>query len=140
MTNIMLCQTDVEILSCYPVMSQLRPQIDENEFVGCVRDQMQAGYQLVCIQTNDVVSAVAGYRIAKNLAWGKYLYVDDLVTDSATRSTGMGKQLLHWLIEEARNNSCSQCHLDSGVQRLDAHRFYEREGMHFASQHFVVDL
>jgi hypothetical protein len=27
-------------------------------------------------------------------------------------------------------------HLDSGVQRKDAHRFYEREGMKLASFHF----
>jgi hypothetical protein len=31
-------------------------------------------------------------------------------------------------------------HLDSGIQRKDAHRFYEREGMSMASFHFVENL
>ncbi len=28
-------------------------------------------------------------------------------------------------------------HLDSGIQRKDAHRFYEREGMSITSFHFA---
>ena len=31
-------------------------------------------------------------------------------------------------------------HLDSGIQRKDAHRFYEREGMSLASVHFVGNI
>ena len=35
---------------------------------------------------------------------------------------------------------CSQLHLDSGSQRLNAHRFYERENMTFASHLYVSQL
>lgn len=31
-------------------------------------------------------------------------------------------------------------HLDSGTQRKDAHRFYEREGMSVAGFHFVENM
>ena len=68
------------------------------------------------------------------------MYVEDLITNQKNRSQGFGKQLLDWLHNEAKNNHCDQLHLDSGVQRKDAHRFYEREGMTFASHHYVSQV
>ena len=47
-----------------------------------------------------------------------------------------GSALLRWLGHYARSHECKQLHLDSGVQRLDAHRFYEREGLEATSLHF----
>ena len=35
---------------------------------------------------------------------------------------------------------CDQVRLVSGVQRVDAHRFYEREGMRFEAKYFSMDL
>ena len=130
--------TDVDIEKCFPVMSQLRPQLVAAEFTSQVRSQMQQGYRLACVMDKDVVVAVAGYRISQSLAWGKFLYVDDLVTDEGRRSQGIGKQLLHWLIDEAKRNGCAEFHLDSGTQRKDAHRFYEREGMELLAYHYKL--
>jgi hypothetical protein len=48
--------------------------------------------------------------------------------------------MLDWLTEEARRADCVQLHLDSGVQRPDAHRFYFREGLTISAYHFRKDL
>ena len=45
--------------------------------------------------------------------------------------------LLNQHKEHATRQGCQQLHLESGVQRKDAHRFYEREGMTMSSLHFV---
>ena len=136
----MLAITDEEINSCYMVMSQLRPHIAQNEFLLKVKDQVQAGYHLAYVESEGVPVACAGFRYGQNLAWGKFLYVDDLITDDRQRSKGYGKQLLDWLVDQAKASSCSQLHLDSGVQRLDAHRFYEREGVDKTGYHFAITL
>jgi hypothetical protein len=60
----------------------------------------------------------------------------DWVDHYSHRSRGYGAALLLWLAEFAAKEGCKQLHLDSGVQRKDAHRFYEREGMKLASFHF----
>jgi GNAT superfamily N-acetyltransferase len=132
--------TDCEIDSCFPVMSQLRPHLRREEFTDQVKVQMRDGYQLACAMDADAVVAVAGYRISRSLSWGKFLYVDDLVTDAVRRSQGFGKQLLHWLIDEARRQGCAGFHLDSGTQRKDAHRFYEREGMEMIAYHYTIKI
>lgn len=84
--------------------------------------------------------AVAGYRYLESLISGKFLYVDDLVTRAADRSRGFGKQILEWLISEARAHGCENLELDSGVQRFDAHRFYLTNRMNIASYHFRLGI
>jgi len=138
--NIHIATTDSEIVACYPVMRELRPHIAEGQFLSRVRRQENAGYRLAFVQEPDSVVAVAGFRVGENLAWGRFLYVDDLVTHPAHRSKGHGAKLLSWLREYAAKEGCLQMHLDSGLQRKEAHRFYEREGMTMASFHFVENV
>lgn len=138
--HIRIATTDVEIADCFPVMRELRPHITENQFLSRIRSQIDSGYRLAFVQVMDSVVAVAGFRIGENLAWGRFLYIDDLVTHSGHRSKGYGAKLLSWLMELAAKEGCQQMHLDSGIQRKDAHRFYEREGMTMASFHFVENV
>lgn len=132
-----VAESDSDIAACFPVMRQLRPQLIHDDFTARVRRQMSAGYRLVSLSEAGVVRAVAGYRISENLAWGRFLYVDDLVTDESRRSRGHGRALLAWLHDEARRQGCVQLHLDSGKRRVDAHRFYLREGFDDAGLHFA---
>ena len=129
-----------ELSNCFPVMAQLRPHLDPDSFIEQVLRQTIHNYRIVYLKVNDKIVAVAGFRLSHNLAWGEFLYVDDLITDEHERSKGYGKQLLDWLIKHAKENNCQQLHLDSGIQRKNAHRFYEREGMIFASHHYAIEL
>lgn len=140
MSEVLIAKSDEEIKACYSVVVQLRPSYSEDMFLTQVKKQQDNDYQLIYIKENGCVCSVAGYRYSENLAWGKFLYVDDLITDSEYRSRGYGKVLLGWLIEQANINACQQLHLDSGVQRLDAHRFYQREGWKLTSHHFAFNI
>ena len=135
--NIYIANADPEIEACFIVMKELRPDLTVESFVQRVRELQQYGYQLVCLEMAGKPVAVAGFRISESLAWKRYLYVDDLVTLPGERSKGYGAMVLEWLADLAAQAGCVQFHLDSGVQRKDAHRFYEREGMHISSYHFT---
>jgi GNAT superfamily N-acetyltransferase len=137
---IQLAESDVQILECFPVLTQLRPHLKQENFLEQVQRQKKGGYQLSFLERDGQVVAVAGFRISECLAWGQFLYVYDLVVDEAVRSGGYGQHLFEWLIEFARHHDCKQLHLDSGVQRFDAHRFYLRQRMNIASHHFSLDL
>jgi GNAT superfamily N-acetyltransferase len=138
--NIRIATTDSEIAACFPVVRELRPHIAADQFLSRVRSQEKTGYQLVFVEQSEGVVAVAGFRVSENLAWGRFLYVDDLVTLPSQRSNGFGASLLTWLREFAVKEGCVQMHLDSGIQRKAAHRFYAREGMSMASFHFVENI
>jgi GNAT superfamily N-acetyltransferase len=122
-------------------MRELRPHLSEAGFVEQVQRQMKNhGYVLVYVASQNEVVAVAGYRVAEFLAWGRTFYVDDLVCRSAFRERGYGGKLLDWLLEKARELSCDQFHLDSGVTRHDAHRLYLGRKLQISSHHFSMEL
>jgi len=62
------------------------------------------------------------------------------VTRDVDLGVGFGSRLLDWLVDEAKRQGCEQFHLDSGVQRFGAHRFYLHKGMDITSHHFAMRL
>ena len=133
--------TDEQILATRDVMRQLRPHVPFDEYLAVIRRMNRTdGYQLVALYDENTVRAVAGYRFMEMLHAGKIIYVDDLNTDERFRSKGYGKALLDWLKTEAKAQGCAQIHLDSGVQRESAHRFYFRERLTIRAYHFHGNL
>ncbi len=137
---IRLTHTEAEIAACFAVMQELRPHLSPDEFVERVQRQQQQGFLLAALEEEGEVMAVAGFRLLESLAWGRFLYVDDLVTQSEVRSKGHGRLLLDWLVRYAREHRCQELHLDSGVQRFRAHRFYLLHGMEISCHHFAMRL
>ena len=127
-------------------MQVLRPHFaDEAAFVERVDEVQRAeGYRLVGVFEDEPAHAlaVAGFRVGHMLAWGHFLYVDDLSTLPQARRRGYGRLLLDWLSDEAERLGCDQLHLDSGVgpDRIDAHRLYFNTGFAIGSYHFVRRL
>ncbi|HEU5337832.1 MAG TPA: GNAT family N-acetyltransferase [Sulfuricaulis sp.] len=138
--TIALAETEADIARCYPVMVELRPHLKATEFTARVRKQQATGFHLAYLVEAGEVRAVAGFRYLETLAWGKILYVDDLVADPAQRSRGFGGQLFDWLVAQAKQNNCDEFHLDSGVQRFGAHRFYLARRMDINCHHFALKL
>jgi GNAT superfamily N-acetyltransferase len=124
----------------YEAMLELRPNIGTaSEFVARVNDvQRPAGYRLVASFDDDETAAAgaAGFHIRDMLAWGHYLYVEDLVTRDSARRAGHATRLLDWVLVEADRNGCDSFQLDSGVHRHDAHRLYLRWGLAITGHHF----
>ncbi|MBT2504243.1 GNAT family N-acetyltransferase [Curtobacterium sp. ISL-83] len=124
----------------FDAMRALRTALTREEFVRRVREQARDGYRLVAAfdDATTTVFAVAGFRFADNLAWGRHCYIDDLSTVPAARGRGAASRLLAWIADEAGRAGVTQVHLDSGVQaeRQDAHRLYFRTGFRISSYHF----
>jgi GNAT superfamily N-acetyltransferase len=138
--RILIAKSDREISDCFPVIKELRSHLELTDFVAQVQRQQQFDYKLAYLQVDELVVAVAGFRISESLAWGKFLYVDDLVSKSVNRSQGYGTILFNWLVDYARDRNCQQLTLDSGVQRFAAHRFYLSHRMEITSHHFALKL
>ncbi|MDX2109266.1 MAG: GNAT family N-acetyltransferase [Verrucomicrobiota bacterium] len=129
------------IYAAFHTMRELRTHLSSpEELVMRVHQQQKDGYKLIGICVDGTWVALAGYRFGRNLAWGKFLYVDDLVTLESTRGKGYGTALMHHLYEQARQHGCEQFHLDSGVQRFAAHKLYHRTGLRISSHHFSTEL
>lgn len=139
--KITLAESDADIARCFPVMAQLRPKLRAEEFVGRVRRMGAEKYRLA-FRTDEAgeVCAVAGFREMEMLYAGRTVYIDDLVTAASARSRGHGDALLDWVADYARTLGAEVLMLDSGTQRVDAHRFYLRKRMAISCFHFELPL
>ncbi len=129
-------ETDADVESAWPVVHQLRPHLDRGDLLAAVSRQRAEGFRAVGLFVEGVCLGFAGYRIQHMLAHGRFLYVDDLVTEQGERGGGYGTRLIEWLREEARSEGCVGLQLDSGTHRLEAHAFYFRRGLRISSFHF----
>jgi GNAT superfamily N-acetyltransferase len=127
----------------FTAMRELRTTLtDRDEFAKQVDElQRPEGYRLVGVlpgQGEDAV-AVAGFRLATSLSWGRHLYVDDLSTVPSARGQGFARELLAWVHDEADRLGCREVHLDSGVgpNRYAAHRLYLNSGYVINAHHFI---
>jgi GNAT superfamily N-acetyltransferase len=123
-------------------MLELRPQWRTPAAVVDFIDNVlrPAGYRLIGVFDDDQPDALAtaGFREVHALAWGHYLYVDDVSTLPPARRRGCGKLLMDWLVAEAARLDCVGLHLDSGVaaDRASAHRLYMRHQLRISAHHF----
>lgn len=127
----------------FEAMRELRTHLTDADRFAARVDELQRpeGYRLLGAFEDDgqPAAAVAGFRVGHNLAWGHYLYVDDLSAHPDARRRGHGRALLDWLVEEARRLGCDAVHLDSGVgdARADAHRLYLNARLRITAHHFA---
>ncbi len=138
--EIKLCTTDSDIAKCWQVLFELRPHLLAVEFITMVTEMISEGYQLAFIEEDGKAVAAIGYRYLQYLYNGKHIYIDDLSTLPAARGKGYAGKLLDFVEAEARFKGYKAVTLDSGYQRLDAHRLYLNKGFVLSSHHFSKTL
>lgn len=135
--TIELVSKDEEIMKCFSTMKTLRAHLKENNFLLQIKELFNDGYQLASLNIGNKVVSVAGFRILKSFSMGKSLYLADLASLETERSQGYGTKMMQWLKTYAHQNGCDAIHLDSGVQRHRAHKFYLNKNMNIECYHFV---
>ena len=115
-----------EILEAFPIMKQLRKHLDEEAYLDLVLEAKEKDrYKMFALIDEGEIVAVTGFKPMITLYYGRFVWVCDLVTDTNMRSKGYGEKLLTYVHEWAKENNYESIALSSGIQRTDAHRFYE---------------
>lgn len=121
-------QSTNEILAAFPVMKQLRTHLDVESYLDLVVEaQDKDMYRLFALYDQGEITAVMGLKPMITLYYGRFVWVCDLVTDYHKRSNGYGDKLLSYAHNWANENGYQSVALSSGLQRTDAHRFYEEK-------------
>ena len=91
---------------------------------------------LVAVVEGRIVGLCSAYIDLLSVRYGLRCWVEDLAVDPGIRSRGVGAALLAAAREFARSHGASHLELDSADARIDAHRFYDREGANVHSRSF----
>lgn len=121
-------QTKSEFIEAYPVIKQLRPHLDQQTYLDLVLEAKEKdGYKMFALIDGGEIVAVTGFKPMITLYYGRFVWICDLVTDANKRSKGYGEKLITCVHEWAKINNFDSVALSSGLQRFDAHRFYENK-------------
>lgn len=119
-------QTNEEFLEAFPIMNQLRTHLDKTAYLDLVNEAMEKDrYRMLGLYDHSQVVAVVGFKPMVTLYYGRFIWVCDLVTDQNFRSKGYGKKLLSYVHRLAIEEGYENVALSSGLQRVEAHHFYE---------------
>jgi GNAT superfamily N-acetyltransferase len=127
------------LASAEAVHRQLRPQIPA-DYAGRMKEVFGSGAEMAVAVLGGKVAGITVFRVMEKTHSGRELYCDDLVTDEAQRSTGVGHALIAYMERLCRERGCDMLSLDSGSHRTQAHKFYFREGLVVTSFHFNKKL
>ncbi|PLS17488.1 GNAT family N-acetyltransferase [Bacillus sp. M6-12] len=118
-------------------MKQLRTHLDESTYVNLVKEaQEKEDYKMFGLVANGRIVAVTGFMPMITLYNGRFIWVCDLVTDQNERSKNYGEELLTFVHKWAGEHGFHIVSLSSGLQRTEAHRFYEHK-MNYEKTSFV---
>ncbi|TFW03202.1 GNAT family N-acetyltransferase [Oxalobacteraceae bacterium OM1] len=134
-------RSETDVRKLFSLMVQLRPHLGSaDEFVERWKRQVTEGYHLIALYDGVQPRALAGYRLQENLVHGRFLYVDDLVTDAGVRGQGYGERLMTYLRTQAQTLQCGKLVLDTPLSNALGHRFYFRCGLLATSLRFNMPI
>jgi len=121
-------------------VSQLRVDLSYKEFEDLIYDMRDMEYKMLGIMNGEELITYAGVTVQTNLYHKRHLYVFELVTDEKYRGKKYGKMMLDYLYDYAKIGMCENIVLSSGLQKEEAHNFYEKNGFIKKSYIFLKSL
>ena len=82
------------------------------------------------VKDNDKIIGTCYLCIIPNLTYnGKSIgFIENVIVDNNYRKKGVGKKLMEMATNYAKENNCYKAVLKSGINRVDAHKFYRNIG------------
>ncbi|MBS1968821.1 MAG: GNAT family N-acetyltransferase [Bdellovibrionales bacterium] len=120
-------QNREELERCFPVMKELRPHLNVQEYLEIYRHaHAMDGYEILAMEQKGEIIAVMGYRILYDFVRGRHLYIDDLVSTEKMRSQGLGGEMLKQAEVIAKDLHCKSMRLCAVLENDLGIKFYEK--------------
>jgi len=123
----------------YGLMRQLsRHEFTKEQFESCYLHSLESNDTYILVnEENTCICGCGVLSIHYPLHFSrKAAEIVNLIVDENARGRGIGKDLLAELEKVAHDNGCICIEVASSKQRIDAHRFYVREG--FINDHYKL--
>lgn len=129
-----------EMLCQLPLLQQLQPWLNEKNMSEMLDDMLPHGYVMAGVFDGNKCVAITGLWFITKFYSGKYMEIDNFVTDENYRSKGLGKLLTDWCMTEAKKKNCRTVMLDAYTTNHAGHKFYLREGFIIKGYHFLKEI
>ena len=113
----------------------LSEPLNENYIKAFREIEADPNNELIVAELDGKVIGTLQLVVTPSLSYrgSKRSIVESVRVDSSLRGKGIGREMMLWAIERAKQRGCVSMHLTSHNDRTDAHRFYESLG--FSKSH-----
>lgn len=131
----------LEILSILPLLQKLGNfKVSEEILKQRVLEMVQQNYECIGIFEKDHLIGICGLWFQTRHYAGKSVEMDHFIVDETNRNHGIGRQLLAFVSEYARQKSCKWIELNTYVDNFPSHKFYYNQGFVAKGYHFVKEI
>ena len=118
----------------------LSEPLNENYINAFKEIDADANNELIVAELDGKVIGTLQLTFTPSLSYrgSKRCTVESVRVDTSLRGKGIGREMMLWAIERAKEKGCISMQLTSHKDREDAHRFYEQLG--FAKSHVGMKL
>ncbi len=98
-------------------------------------------YRVFVYEIDEIVVSFITLHFSVQIAYeGEFTTIGFFVVDENVRSKGVGKAMEEYCTNLAKQRGCALMELYSNEKRVDAHRFYERQGYQSYKKYFMKML
>lgn len=130
-----------KIFSILPLLQKLGNfKIPEDILKERLLEMVQQNYECLGVYENERLIGICGLWIQTRHYAGRSVEMDHVIVDETNRNHGIGKQLMAFVTDYARQKSCRWIELNTYVDNFPSHKFYYNQGFVAKGYHFVREL
>jgi len=130
-----------DIFSILPLLQKLEDySVPEEVSKERLLEMVHQNYECVGIYDLDRLIGICGLWFQTRHYAGRSTEVDHVIIDDDYRNQGIGKLLMEYVYDYAREKSCNWVELNTYVHNFPSHKFYYNQGFTARGYHFVKEL
>lgn len=126
-----------DILTIIPLLKQINSTTSEEILKKRVLEMSEQHYKCVGMYLNEVLIGISGLWFLTRHYSGKTIEPDHVVIKKEYRNKGLGKKLFKWIHNYAQSIGYEASELNTYIDNIPSHRFYENEGYNKLGFHFL---
>jgi GNAT superfamily N-acetyltransferase len=127
---------DSEILSILPLLKILNPNLSDELLTLRLQEMIKQNYICVGIFDNDKIIGCSGLWILTKYYVGRHIEPDNVIILPEYRGKGIGKQLMRWIYNYAKENNCEASELNCYIANAEGQKFWMNEGYKIIGFHY----
>ena len=129
-----------DIYCIIPLLTILNPNIDNLTLKTRLDEMITQGYRCVGVYDEERLIGISGIWVLTKYYIGKHIEPDNVIIHPDYRGQGIGKILMQWIYDYARQEGCVASELNCYIGNIEAHKFWENKGYTFIAKHFQKKL
>lgn len=126
-----------DILSILPLLKELNNTTSYTILKQRLLEMTTQHYKCVGMYFNEELIGISGLWFLTRHYCGRTIEPDHVIINSKYRDKGLGKKLFEWIYNYAQSIGYEATELNTYIENVKSHKFYENEGFKKLGFHYL---